>query len=820
MAAHQPLPQLEISSLSLEWSTPQTPPGSPSRRSPSPLTFHFRHGAGDNTNNNSHFSDRTFNSQSSILSLSGVVGAGIGNNATRGAGSGSESYTGSSVSDCGLGLTGTLSNDGQHDMKSCSLGSLATTSQRRGTKQRNKHQYSDHDARRNNSIGNDSNNHLDEVICVDPYKILGLERGHGTTLDDIKKAYRRLALLSHPRRRRGGLSSFPMHHSNHQEQHLKPSLSTDDNSSSAHSHCGGVSLSSQFISNNNETTIIPPIREEDIREWHFITVAASYETLSVPEHRKEYDAICNSGQDVIFRNDISHKKFQKTKGFWMTLRKRLDVNDSFDAGSQNHGISCCGAEGGGNPISTNNSNDCRLIDVCGVGVGDNTPNTLASPTNNIQSKLQRSRSSTRFKSLSSKHPSSSLQKPMLLRDNSLRQKSTGTVESVATEESSVADYDIREETSYLFGGPLSSLYKARQYEPFSDAFELFRHEFGSDIFRSRSCFDDDDDDMMDTTTTTATTSCVTTDTKRKTLAAAVADDNAIAQQWLSGGSIGSDGKIWNNDIDTSQEMISDLHTPIQRSVTTRMAPKMIETTRISQEKPALVYPVLPNIPQHVLQSYGILDGCMRNPVSATTTTKTFNKHSKSNPYHLRDKNSSSNITTEVRRETKNGISSEITTATKRVGNMRVVRTKIVTIDDRTGKRKTVTSVNREMVQDEVLEEEKVILESLEADNKNSGMNILDLVHCCSFSLHPHPILEGVPQPQLPPPPPPALTRAPSQQSNPSQSQLPSPPAENIAPLPSPSTIMSTKKFEDKKALKLRMKKLFLAQQHKSRGLSQ
>ena len=54
--------------------------------------------------------------------------------------------------------------------------------------------------------------------------------------------------------------------------------------------------------------------------------------------------------------------------------------------------------------------------------------------------------------------------------------------STSEDEEEVEPHYTESTTRRLFGGPLSLLFKARNFEPFSDPFDVFQHVFGGDAF--------------------------------------------------------------------------------------------------------------------------------------------------------------------------------------------------------------------------------------------------------------------------------------------------------------------------------------------------
>ena len=485
----------------------------------------------------------------------------------------------------------------------------------------------------------------DDEISVDPYRILGLKRCD--TLESIKKSYQRLALLSHPRRNicckeKVGSSieniSYPMH---------------------------GQTFS-----------------EETIRQWHFMVVAASYETLSLSEHRKEYDLISGRNQSV---NLSKRENIGRDKNCCMMIGNGLVINNSFDIKNEqkNHCL----------------SNTMTLLNICDTNKSKENTITLTNGGGNGGKKLLLNC------------------KPSVLSRNETDYygKSTGTVGSNGTEEEV---YEFFREENNLFKGPLELMYRARQYQPFTDAFELFRKEFGSDIFSGKSCFDEDDDINNQQ------------------------ELDEISKSWVAGGS----GRIKHESSDPN--------------TTASLTAKYLGTNS------KLVYPILPNIPLALLERYGVLDGAIKK------VSKTINSKS--------DK--TSGVYTNIKCEKTNGI--EVKTTIKTHGDMRIVRTETSNIQNSTGDKKTITTVERQM-----------LAQGESQQNKHQPPNkicssLFDFVPCC---------YETFPQPM-------ARPRSREQVSSNS----------TVSTTSSQKSFPSVNTFHDKPALRSQIEELFITRRYESR----
>mmetsp|Transcript_10243 Transcript_10243/g.12959 ORF Transcript_10243/g.12959 Transcript_10243/m.12959 type:complete len:657 (-) Transcript_10243:118-2088(-) len=543
----------------------------------------------------------------------------------------------------------------------------------------------------------------DENVEIDPYRILGIDTN--TTQDEIIRSYRRLALLSHP-------------HRSSSMQVDKKLSKTDENDSNL------------TMGSNHETSPGLEITEEQIREWHFIVVAACYETLSLLEYKNKYDAIRKRQSQTILSNDIS--KIRRRKGgLWLTLKRGLDMTDSFDKNAKDDDLDCCTGDTGPSLLNVCCYNNQKPSKTIKKQQARNDPDKAVS-------KLQSTRGGQRLLLDL---------KPLLLSEDEdiQHERSIGTESACHTEEDFDGEF-VREETSKLFGGRLAVLYRARNYQPFSDPYCLFRQEFGSDIFKS--CFDYDDDEHD------------------QSPSPSVKSFNDISQEWVSGGN----GRILDDSLITEDALLPDEQQQYnQHRHISNMSPFTHSTSHaLSYSKPNLVYPVLLDIPMHILQRYGVLDG--RTRMNRVQDIKTMKKRS------------SPIVSTKVRRENKNGIDAEVKTTTRIQNNTRIIRTQTTTIDPDSAKKTTVTVVKKENIPiNDTIPEKPAV----NPKNECTSTSFFDrLVPCCSY--------------QIPHSPPHIIVH------------------DDDSTVSSQSTIIAGARFEDKGQLRVRMKKLFSKRKLESR----
>jgi len=171
--------------------------------------------------------------------------------------------------------------------------------------------------------------------------------------------------------------------------------------------------------------------EVELTEWKFIVISASYETLSCTHVRHRYDSL-----DRVKSNRIrkGHGRIEFTKRI-----KASPIVSAF-TGCADAEIYENNPKHPGSPFS--HSSRKTSIFRCGVN------------SCSVEEELSKSLGESDYRSeiyFEEQHASLSHRTP---------------------------------ETRELFEGPLEMLYKARNYEPFTDPYHLFTIEFGSNIFKS------------------------------------------------------------------------------------------------------------------------------------------------------------------------------------------------------------------------------------------------------------------------------------------------------------------------------------------------
>jgi curved DNA-binding protein CbpA len=181
--------------------------------------------------------------------------------------------------------------------------------------------------------------------------------------------------------------------------------------------------------------------KDDIYRWKFIVIAASYETLSCLDHRTNYN----------FANrDSSPKNWGNREGrgsLWDGIKKDikrgLKISESNEEELDHDGVPCC-----------------NISILC---TGMKPSPEARDDSESIKTFTRRGLNLLQIR-------------PLMMRDDS--DKSDPCLDDDAA----------RVETNQLFGGPLSAMYKARNHEPFTDAFILFERISCSAIFRYDSEF--------------------------------------------------------------------------------------------------------------------------------------------------------------------------------------------------------------------------------------------------------------------------------------------------------------------------------------------
>lgn len=177
--------------------------------------------------------------------------------------------------------------------------------------------------------------------------------------------------------------------------------------------------------------------EQKIRLWKFIVISACYETLSDIDYRTNYNFINQKPNGVNMNQHDSYSNF----AFWEDVKRVLKISDSNEEFLDHDGVPCC-------YDFVNMDHQSAFIPR-----DETRDENEASPRGSIHI-------STR---------ENSLVKPVMARDES--DKTDPGHSNASTSE-----------TDHLFGGPLATLYKARDHEPFTDPICLFNREFGPGLF--------------------------------------------------------------------------------------------------------------------------------------------------------------------------------------------------------------------------------------------------------------------------------------------------------------------------------------------------
>ena len=319
---------------------------------------------------------------------------------------------------------------------------------------------------------------------------------------------------------------------------------------------------------------------ENIIRWKFIVIAASYETLSDVDYRSNYDL---SNKEQFQWN----RQRSGSYTLWNDIKNGLKISDSFEEKLDHDGVQCC-------------------YYICKPEDGNES--MICSQRNDSYSeRLDKLRS-----------------RPSMLRDTS-ENSDVGTCDSS------------RAETSNLFDGLLRKLYKARNHEPFTEAFALFERETKSALYREDAQTRHDDNLQR------------------------------IAQNWLIANPVSKKTSIQKHSIISHNSNLNDSRHSYDFNI------QSVGKDRLEEEKKG--YPQLPHLPQKILrklckESSPVLD----NPKDVKVT-KTI-------------ENESGNVV-------------EITTRRKNIGSDVMVRTEKITIDRCTGqKRKTVEVKRQARIEDD------------------------------------------------------------------------------------------------------------------------
>ena len=392
---------------------------------------------------------------------------------------------------------------------------------------------------------------------VNPYRILGLERN--ANFQEIHRAYLRLALLNHPHRK---------HSSN------------DDKS-------------------------------RKIRQWKFIVISASYETLQNRDHRTNYNF---ANKDQILKGINSNIK--RNRGFWADVKSGLEISDKDERSLDHDGVQCCAPDS----ICYDWNDGAYRRDT-----RDDEPIEISPQKNNYVS-----------------IESSSLSSRRLLQNRADSENTTNT-------EFSADDYNNAGQNQ-LFGGVLRPLYKARNHDRFTESIELFGQVSGSNIFKLESAFKDKPE-------------------TRKGF-------DLISQNWLISApkanakfSVSLGSSLLDDSLLDEDSLIMEE----EDSASFLGGSSSVEDSRI--------YPSLPLLPKKVL-----IDLC--SEIAPSIGSKT-------------------SIETNIVKETRDGILSEVTKKSRKVGDEYIVWTETKTKNLESGKSKISIKVQRQTSPVEAADDEEI-----------------------------------------------------------------------------------------------------------------
>lgn len=273
-------------------------------------------------------------------------------------------------------------------------------------------------------------------VC--PYATLEVNRD--ASLQEIEKAYRRLSLLYHPRRsgiQDPNIHTIPSQHKNcSSENDLILTASTLQNATSSLSQfskhnpndakSGNLRMNASQLENESDQ------KYREI-EWRFLLLNAAFETLSDSTYRKRYD-------------EISNKKYLSTSN---------SGNDNMTAVVDDDSQNSDNGKKISSPTCGNHIND--LLATC-------------SPTDRSKSKRKQKYGINHLKHYAN-----------YLGDVDDDDTTVNTLQSSCTFASSNVMLRTHSDD---FGGPLSSMYIARNHIAFIDPYRVFNKMFYSDIFHT------------------------------------------------------------------------------------------------------------------------------------------------------------------------------------------------------------------------------------------------------------------------------------------------------------------------------------------------
>lgn len=268
-------------------------------------------------------------------------------------------------------------------------------------------------------------------VC--PYEILEITRNASPT--EVQEAYRRLALLNHPRRHGFDNLNSRIPSPNSSSPSKRNELGADSETSMENEIQNSESKSKSIKKNEklgrtqkrdiNNFKSNDPSQEQQEKEWKFLLLGAAFETLSDSSFRKRYDSLEFNAS----MSSCDEKGENMKDNSWEDKAQKAQMQTSFSA--------CLPQFSPSHPSTTTNNNKYGINHLkhysayLGSEDDDTTVNTFTS-------------------------------------HNTLTSHTT-MIPSGSEEQ---------------FGGPLHAMYKARNHAAFTEPYRLFNKMFYSDIFHT------------------------------------------------------------------------------------------------------------------------------------------------------------------------------------------------------------------------------------------------------------------------------------------------------------------------------------------------
>lgn len=215
--------------------------------------------------------------------------------------------------------------------------------------------------------------------------------------------------------------------------------------------------------------------EERLRRWQsFNLIAACYETLMEPESRRRYDSLCR---------ELARSRMQAGVRGALFVGGRPLRSGSFDDDDLQGDPASRTVSFGGSSLVRRNGQKQENLPLLSRSSSDSS----STEDNEASGAMDHDESCCFSQEQGSSFTSPSKKSNRVVTAATLTTKGSvaapSLMDAASTEEDEEAEAHYTQSTTQrLFGGPLSNLFKARNFEAFSDPYDVFEDAFGSQPF--------------------------------------------------------------------------------------------------------------------------------------------------------------------------------------------------------------------------------------------------------------------------------------------------------------------------------------------------